>query len=103
MKDEFVKIMLEVFNSARPICSKINIGIERNGVENDNLYYEPIEVVEGIMQNIADNLDEVEVLINFISIIEAHSVRENCTPQQIEQFINNRIELITKVWNESFE
>ena len=81
------------------------MGIEKNGVENDNLYYEPIEVIEGLLSNIADKLDDVEleVLLRFATIIEAHSVQQNGTPEQIENYINDKVEKITEVWENSLE
>ena len=105
LREEFVGEMLNIFHSARPICQKINMGIEKNGVENDNLYYEPIEVIEGLLSNIADKLDDVEleVLLRFATIIEAHSVQQNGTPEQIENYINDKVEKITEVWENSLE
>ena len=105
LREEFVSEMLNIFHSARPICHKINMGIEANGVENDNLYYEPIEVIEGLLSNIADKLDDVELetLMRFATIIEANSVQQNGTPEQIENYINDKVEKITEVWENSLE
>lgn len=105
LRVEFVSEMLNIFHSARPICQKINMGIEANGVENDNLYYEPIEVIEGLLSNLADKLDDVEleVLSRFATIIEANSVQQNGTPEQIENYINDKVEKITEVWENSLE
>lgn len=105
LRAEFVSEMLNIFHSARPICHKINMGIEANGVENDNLYYEPIEVIEGLLSNIADKLDDVEleVLLRFATIIEAHSVQENGTPEQIKNYINDMVKKITILWENSLE
>lgn len=105
LREQFVGEMLNIFHSARPICHKINMGIEKNGVENDNLYYEPIEVIEGLLTNIADKLDDVELetLMRFATIIEAHSVQQNCTPEQNENYINDVVKKITEVWENSLE
>lgn len=105
LRVEFVSEMLNIFHSARPICQKINMGIEANGVENDNLYYEPIEVIEGLLSNLADKLDDVELetLMRFATIIEANSVQQNGTPEQIENYINDKVEKITEVWENSLE
>lgn len=105
LREQFVGEMLNIFHSARPICQKINMGIEANGVENDNLYYEPIEVIEGLLSNIADKLDDVEIetMFRFATIIEANSVQQNGTPEQIENYINDKVEKITEVWENSLE
>jgi hypothetical protein len=105
LREEFVSEMLNIFHSARPICQKINMGIEANGVENDNLYYEPIEVIEGLLSNIANKLDDVELetMFRFATIIEANSVQQNGTPEQIENYINDKVEKITEVWENSLE
>lgn len=105
LREEFVREMLNIFYSARPICHKINMGIEANGVENDNLYYEPIEVIEGLLSNIADKLDDVELetMFRFATIIEANSVQQNCSHEQIENYINDKVEKITDVWENRLE
>lgn len=74
-------------------------------MENDNLDYEPVEVIEGFISNIADKLDDVELetLLRFNTIIEAHSVRQNGTPEQIENYLIDKVEKITEVWENSLE
>ena len=43
------------------------------------------------------------ILLRFATIIEAHSVQQNGTPEQIENYINDKVEKITEVWENSLE
>ena len=61
--------------------------------------------INELMHFIADKLDDVELetMFRFATIIEANSVQENCSPEQIKNYINDKVEKITEVWQNSLE
>lgn len=95
--------LIEVYDNASPICRKINQGIEKNGVEDENLYHIPRDLVQDMFDNMLEKLDrqDLYLLDDFLQVLEASTIRTFCEPQQVKDYIKGKVEQITEIWEES--
>lgn len=97
--------LVDVYDYAEPVCRKINQGLEKNGVENENLYHIPRDLVQDMFDNMLEKLDrqDLYLLDDFLQVLEASTIRTFCEPQQVKDYINGKVEQITEIWENSLE
>lgn len=96
--------LLTIYDYAEPIYRKINKELEKNGIENDNLYYIPCDVMKEMVTTMLMKLneDELYLLGDFLLATEAATVRNFMDSATLKKYINGKIEQTTELWEEKF-
>lgn len=97
--------LVDVYDYAEPVCRKINQGLEKNGVENENLYHIPRDLAQEITMGMLEKLSEEELFLlsDYIQVIEAATIRNFFDTPSVKEYIKGKVERTTKLWLESFE
>jgi hypothetical protein len=97
--------LVEVYDYAEPVCRKINQELEKNGVENENLYHIPRDLVQEITNGMLEKLSEEELFLlsDYIQVIEAATIRNFFDTPSIKEYIKGKVEQTTELWFESLE
>lgn len=97
--------LVDVYDYAEPVCRKINQGLEKNGVENENLYHIPRDLVQEITNGMLEKLSEEELFLlsDYIQIVEAATIRNFFDTPSIKEYIKGKVEQTTELWLESLE
>lgn len=97
--------LVDVYDYAEPVCRKINQGLEKNGVENENLYHIPRDLAQEITMGMLEKLSENELFLlsDYIQVIEAATIRNFFDTPSVKEYIKGKVEQTTELWLESFE
>lgn len=97
--------LVDVYDYAEPVCRKINRELEKNGVENENLYHIPRDVVQEMTDNMLEKLSEEELFLlsDYIQVIEAATIRNFFDTPSVKEYIKGKVEQTTELWNEMLE
>ena len=97
--------LVDVYDYAEPVCRKINQGLEKNGVENENLYHIPRDLVQEMTDNMLEKLSEEELFLlsDYIQVIEAATIRNFFDTPSVKEYIKGKVERTTELWLESLD
>lgn len=97
--------LVDVYDYAEPVCRKINQGLEKNGVENENLYHIPRDLVQEMTDGMLEKLSEEELFLlsDYIQVIEAATIRNFFDTPSVKEYIKGKVEQTTELWLESLE
>lgn len=97
--------LVDVYDYAEPVCRKINQGLEKNGVENENLYHIPRDLAQEITMGMLEKLSEEELFLlsDYIQVIEAATIRNFFDTPSVKEYIKGKVEQTTELWLESLE
>lgn len=97
--------LVDVYDYAEPVCRKINQELEKNGVENENLYHIPRDLAQEITIGMLEKLSEEELFLlsDYMQIIEAATIRNFFDTPSVKEYIKGKVERTTELWLESLE
>lgn len=97
--------LVDVYDYAEPVCRKIIQELEKNGVENENLYCIPRDLVQEMTDDMLAKLSEKELylLLDFIQVIEAATIRNFLDTPSVKDYIKGKVIQTTKLWNKMLE
>lgn len=97
--------LVDVYDYAEPVCRKINQELEKNGVENENLYHIPRDLAQEITMGMLEKLSEEELFLlsDYMQVIEAATIRNFFDTPSVKEYIKGKVVQTTKLWNEMLE